>query len=330
MMVRWMALLHLCLMSQFGISQVINKPLVVASASMIADMAKNIGGEYVKVEMIVTVGGDPHLHEPTPEDARLVSSADLILINGLTFEGWINKLIENSGTSAKTEIVTKGISVLDNKDYKNSVDPHAWMDASNGVIYANNIKNALVQLDPDHQEAYEKNYNRYVTLLNALHQRIKDDINTIPKERRVLITSHDAFQYYGRAYGIQLEAIMGISTEAEAQTSDIIRVNQIIRAHNIPAIFIESTINPKLIQQIAHDNKINIGGKLYADSLGDKDSPASSYIDMLTYNTRTIVDALRTPSSASTIDKPENPSKLWILGAIMLAGFALIIYRRNG
>ena len=210
----FMLLLSTCLFGQDK-----KKPLVVASASMIADMASSIGSDHVKVKMIVPIGGDPHLHEPTPDNARLVAQADLVLINGLTFEGWIAELIENSGTKAKTITVTEGIDVLTSTTYKNSADPHAWMDASNGTIYANNIKNALIQIDPIHTVSYEANFQEYDQQIRELDNEITKLINTIPEEKRVLITSHDAFQYYGRAYGIKLEAIMGISTEAEAQTS---------------------------------------------------------------------------------------------------------------
>ena len=172
--------------------------------------------------------------------------------------------------------------------------------------------------------------------LIILDQEILGAIQTIPEEKRVLITSHDAFQYYGNKYGITLEAIMGISTEAEAQTSDIIRVNKAIREQQIPAIFVESTINPKLIEQLAHDNGISIGGKLYADSLGDKDSPASSYIDMLRYNTQTIVNALnqevRTTANHDHSHGQGGESQrsyIWILAGVMLLSLGLLIYRLN-
>ncbi len=315
-----------------------DKPLVVASASMIADMAQSVGGDHIDVEMIVPIGGDPHLHEPTPANARLVTQADLILINGLTFEGWINELIENSGTEANAVTVTEGVRVLRSQTYENSSDPHAWMDAANGIIYARNIKNALVKLDPANEKSYQDNYLAYVEQLNILDQEILRSILTIPEEKRVLITSHDAFQYYGNKYGIKLEAIMGISTEAEAQTSDIVRVNKAIRDQNIPAIFVESTINPKLIEQLAHDNGITIGGKLYADSLGDTESPASTYIDMLRYNTETIVSALTQGVSQTSTQGYEHDhsgsdksqrSFIWILAGVMLLGLVLLIYRLN-
>jgi len=304
---------------------------VVASASMIADITQNIIGDLHDIEMIVPIGGDPHLHEPTPSNARLVAAADLILINGLTFEGWITELIENSGSNASVVTVTKGVNVLTSQTYKNSADPHAWMDASNGVIYAENIAQAISALDIANQESFANNLQAYQSELVALDSEIKQAISTIPSDQRILITSHDAFQYFGRRYGIQLEAIMGISTEAEAQTADITRVNKVIREKGIPAIFIESTINPKLMQQLAHDNKIGIGGKLYADSLGDKDSPAASYVDMLRYNTTTIVKALTQPLSVSSDEGQGGMNYGFIitLGLALFAGLGLLIYFLN-
>ncbi|MEL6124402.1 MAG: zinc ABC transporter substrate-binding protein, partial [Bacteroidota bacterium] len=216
---------------------------IVASASMIADIATNIVGDGQSIETLVPVGGDPHLHEPTPSNARQVADADLILINGLTFEGWITELIENSGTDAQVITVTQGLDVLSSSTYANSADPHAWMDASNGILYATNIANALIELDPLEEDSYLRNLSAYTDRLNKLDTEIAAMVSTIPASQRVLVTSHDAFQYFGRRYGIRLEAIMGISTEAEAQTADIRRVTRAIRESNIPAIFIESTIN---------------------------------------------------------------------------------------
>lgn len=282
------------------------KPLVVASASMLYDITLNVAGEEVNLEMIVPIGGDPHIHEPTPANARLVNRADLILINGLSFEGWINELIENSGTKGNTITVTQGIDVLNSLTYENSADPHAWMIAGNGIIYADNIRKALINLLPEKASTFNENFKTYKSKLQKLEEFIENQVSTIPQEKRILITSHDAFQYYGRAYGLKLEAIMGISTDAEAQTSDIMRVNAAIRENKVPAIFIESTINPKMMKQIAKDNGVIIGGELYADSLGDEDSSADTYINMLRYNTETIVQALSSGKQKNKVEERSN------------------------
>jgi ABC-type Zn uptake system ZnuABC Zn-binding protein ZnuA len=314
-----------------------SKLKVVATASMIADMARNIAGDKMDIDCIVPIGGDPHLHESTPRDAILVSGADLILKNGLTFEGWLSELIDNSGTKAESVLVTKGINAVESLAYENSADPHAWMDASNGLIYIKNIKDAFIKIDPENQSTYEANYEAYKKKLEELDQFIMEQIKSIPEKRRILITSHDAFQYYGRRYGIQLEAILGTSTDADVQTSDIMRINTVIQENKVPAIFIESTINPKLLQQLARDNNISIGGQLYADSIGDKDSPAPSYYDMLKYNTITIVNALKnttnTTAENSGSDEANGPYKNIILfsviGLLFLGGFLIVFKKLN-
>ena len=313
------------------------KPKVVATASMIADMARNIAGDHLEIDCIVPIGGDPHLHEPTPRDAMLVSKAQLILMNGLTFEGWLNELVENSGTQATSILVTEGIEAVESIAYENSADPHAWMDASNGLIYIKNIKEAFKKLDPENEASYETNYQNYKSKLEVLDLFIMKQIQSIPKERRILITSHDAFQYYGRRYGIQLEAILGTSTDADVQTSDIMRINKVIRENKVPAVFVESTINPKLLQQLAKDNDIKIGGELYADSIGDEDSPAPSYYEMLKYNTLTIVKALiNAEDSASENEEPgssddssQNIALFVIIGVLFLGGFFIAFKKLN-
>jgi len=315
-----------------------NKKLkVVTTCSILEDMTKNIIGDQVELLNIVPVGGDPHLYEPTPRDARLAASADLVIKNGLTFEGWLNELIENSGTKAKTITVTDGVKVIKSQDYENSADPHAWMDAANALVYIKNIKDAMVELNPDNREVYEFNYGVYKKQLEELDQYILQEIKKIPSEKRVVITSHDAFQYYGKKYGIELEAILGTSTDAEAQTSDIKRLHDVIEQRKIPAIFVESTINPKMLEGIAQDNDIQVGGELFADSLGDEDSGAGTYIDMLRQNTDVIVKALtrKTGDVAASQQTQAGSSSAsgWItwglLGALMLGGFIFVLTRLN-
>lgn len=268
------------------------KLVVVSSASIFDDMAKNIGGDLIESLSIVPIGGDPHIYEATPADAKLVARADIIFINGLTFEGWINEIIENSGTKATTVLITKGIIPIESKEHKNATDPHAWMDAENGLVYIKNIKDALVSADPINAEHYEKNYTIYSNKIKSLHQYIKDKINSIPEKKRILITSHDAFSYFGKKYGMEVISMMGVSTEADAQTSDMERVVDAIHNNKVPAIFVESTINPKLLQQVSKDQKVKIGGSLYADSIGKEGTDGNSYYGMLKHNADVISSGL--------------------------------------
>lgn len=308
-------------------------PLVVTSASIFADMTTMVAGGHVRIQSVVPIGGDPHIYEPTPEDVQLVSRADLVLVNGLTFEGWMRELIENSGTRAETVTITEGIGTIESEEYANSSDPHAWMTAKNGLTYVKNIRDALIKLDPFNRKVYEFNAGVYLKQLEDLDQLIFDQIASIPAENRVLITSHDAFRYFGRHYGIQVEAALGTSTDAEVQTDDVNRLTTIIRETGVPAIFVESTINPKLIRQIATDNNVIIGGYLYADSLGEPDTEAGTYEGMLRYNATTIVEALK--GNTADIGAGMGPSGkqqailLSIILAVMAGAFFFMVQRIN-
>ena len=315
------------------IAQVPDKPLVVATATMLADIAEQIGGDLVEVQSIVPVGGDPHLHEPTADDAVLLNQADLILRNGLTFEGWLTRLIDNSGAQAPVVTVTEGVEVLQSLDYENATDPHAWMNALNGIVYARNTRDALVALLPEYREVLIERYTAYVEELRKTDTYIEMRIAEIPEHRRVLITSHDAFQYFGKRYGLRLEAAMGVSTDADVQTRDIIRLQNLILKDSIPAIFVEQTINPKLLRQVSEDTGARIGGSLYADSLGEPGSEAGTYLGMLRYNARTIADALsRTDTERALADAHDHTgqgsSNLLLIGMIavlLIGGFVYTV-----
>ena len=304
------------------------KPLVVASVTIIKDMAEMIAGDEFVVQSIMPVGSDPHLHDPTPRDAKLVVAADLILVNGLTLEGWLSELIENAGSDAEVVTVTNGVNAIESQTYKNSSDPHAWMDASNGIKYVENILASFIKLKPEAREVFEFNFGVYKQQLEDLDKYIHEAINSIPEQQRILITSHDAFQYYGRRYGIRLEALLGTSTDAEAQVSDLRRVNNVISSSKVPALFVESTINPKMLEQIAKDNDIRIGGHLYADSIGEEGSGADSYYDMLKHNTDQIVQGLTQTPEEKVEAEMKTPSYwLWVVLAVLLIGGFFILSR---
>ncbi len=310
------------------------KPKVMATASMIADIAENIFKEEAEVICIVPVGGDPHLFEPSPKDVMLINDADLILQNGLTFEGWLSEMIENSGTKAETITVTEGVKVISSVDYANAEDPHAWMDAANGVIYAENILKAAINILPNKKEKLEENFNKYKEDLLSLDKYILDKISSIPKEKRILITSHDAFQYYGTKYGLELFATLGTSTDADVKTAEVIALQKAIEESQVGAIFVESTVNPKLIQQLAKDNGIEIGGELFADSLGKKGEKGDSYINMLKHNTDVIAEALtkeRTLVNADASETSNSSNLRFILLGLLafLLIFTITFFIRN-
>lgn len=310
------------------------RPLVVASASMFADMTEVISGNLIDVKMIVPIGGDPHIYEPTPSDAQLVARADLVLRNGLTFEGWIDELVINSGFKGRITTITQGIEVIESEEYENSADPHAWMSARNGLIYLKNIRDALVTLAPEYEAEFNFNYQIYRQQLEDLDQEIETTLASIPRHKRILITSHDAFRYFGRRYGVQVEAVLGTSTDADVQTSDIRRLTRVLQETEVPALFIESTINPKLLKVLAEDNNVVIGGSLYADSLGDKGGPAGTYLDMLRHNAQTIAEGLSLEKQEHTHQEEEDGTtqKYLLFGFILLmmvGSFFFMVFKLN-
>ena len=268
------------------------KPKVVCTTTIIYDIAKNIAGDKAEVISFLPIGGDPHIYDAVPDDIQIIANADLILRNGLHLEGWLDKVIVTSGNDAPVETVTVGITPRLSTQYHGAPDPHVWMSVPNGIIMANNITNALVRLLPVHSTFFEDNLRHYTHRLEQLDREIAEQTATIPESVRILVTTHDAFYYYAQRYGFQVESIQGISTDAEIIMSDAQRVRDVIRTNNLPAIFIESTINPKVFHEISKDMKVKIGGELFADSVGDEDTEAGTYIGMLRHNTEIIVNGL--------------------------------------
>jgi ABC-type Zn uptake system ZnuABC Zn-binding protein ZnuA/ABC-type Mn2+/Zn2+ transport system ATPase subunit len=317
----WLA----CLMLIFSSIQAQHtKPKVLATTTFIADMAKNIAGEYAEVESMMPIGGDPHLYDPVPGDGKKIAESDLILKNGLTLEGWLGKMIDESGTEAYIATITDGIVPIKSSEYENAYDPHAWMDVKNGLIYIQNIRDALTVIDPENKAGYQANFEAYREELLALDAYIEREIKKIPKEHRILATSHDAFRYFGNRYGMQVESILGTSTDAEVQISDYNHLVKVIEETKIPAIFIESTINPKSINQLAKDGKIKIGGKLFADSLGDEESGANTYLKMLRQNTDLIVRGLINPTGTN---EEESYLFLLVIIGLFLLSFLVVVFR---
>ncbi|MEM6771627.1 MAG: zinc ABC transporter substrate-binding protein, partial [Bacteroidota bacterium] len=241
--------------------------------------------------------------------------------------------IANSGTKARTVTITEGIETIESEEYANAADPHAWMTANNGLTYVKNIRDALITLDPFNRKVYEFNAGVYLQQLEDLDREIFRLIASIPEQQRVLITSHDAFRYFGRYYGIRVEAALGTSTDAEVQTDDVNRLTTIIRETGVPAIFVESTINPKLIRQIAEDSDVIIGGSLYADSLGEPDTEAGTYEGMLKFNVATIVGALRGETGAveigNTASLGQQVGLLAVILAVMAGSFGYVVLKIN-
>jgi ABC-type Zn uptake system ZnuABC Zn-binding protein ZnuA len=307
------------------------KPLVISSSSVFANMVSIIGGNLIESVSIVPIGGDPHTYRPTSKDATLVSKADLIVQNGLDYEPWINDLIKNNNTKASVITLTEGIIPIISKKNQHTTDPHAWLEPANGKIYAHNIKNGLLQLLPESHEQISFQFDAFLEELYKLDEYVRKSIGKIETNKKVLITSHDSFLYFGRQYGFVLEPLAGNSTDTEVSSSELLHLNELVQTLKIPVAFSESTIKPKLIKKFVKDNKISIGGTLYSDSLGDKESPATTYLNMIRQNTDVIVAGLTsamTPSGASTSGISPRTLQFLIM-AVMVVSVGIFLIRRR-
>ena len=277
--------LRLCLLSALAL--VLSAPVlaaarlpVVASFSILGDMTARVGGDRVAVTTLVGPDGDAHVYEPTPDDVRAVAAARLLVVNGLGFEGWMDRLAGASGYAGPVVVASKGVAPREMTEEEHAdaeghdhhghdhhgIDPHAWQDVANAAAY--------------------------VAELEALDAEVRAALATLPAERRKIITSHDAFGYFGAAYGLRLSAPEGISTEAEASAADVAALIRQIRADAVPAIFVENIQDRRLIDQIAAETAAAVGGELYTDALSVKDGPAPTYVEMMRHNVKTLTEAL--------------------------------------
>lgn len=273
-----------------SVAHAANKVPVVASFSILGDIVQELGGERVSVTTLVGANADAHVFQPSPQDAKRVAEAKLVVTNGLGFEGWIDRLITSSGRKPMVVVASKGINPIESKDDHGhgGLDPHAWQDVGNAKRYAATIAKALAKIDPEGAGDYAQREAAYQAKLESLDADIKASIAAIPAERRKLIASHDAFGYFAQAYGIDVISPQGVSTETEASAKDVARIIRQIKAEKIPAMFLENVTDPRLIEQISRETGIRIGGKLYSDALSTQDGAAGSYIAMMENNIREI------------------------------------------
>jgi manganese/iron transport system substrate-binding protein len=271
-----------------------SKPAVLATTTMIAEAATRLSGACVDVRGLLPVGGDPHIYEPVPQDARAVVEADLVLYNGFGLEQWLDRLVRNAGGDRPIIEVTSGLTPI-YVQYKGGQDPdpHLWGDVGKFIGYVENIRDALVELAPECGDTIQANTAAYIEELEALDAWVRERVSTIPAPNRHLVTSHDAFEYYARAYGVPvLGTPIGVSTDEEASAQTVARLVSDVRRTRVPALFVETTVNPNIIERIASETGARIGGSLYSDSLGPPGSGADTYIGMIVHNKRTIVNAL--------------------------------------
>lgn len=265
----------------------------VSSITILNDIVKQIGKDKVDAYSICGIGVDPHTYKPKPSDPKKISECDIVFINGFGLEHWIEEMIHNAGGNKRVKIVTEGIQPITDEKGFGDPDPHAWFDVVNIKTYAENIAEALAEADSVNREYYYNNLKEYTIQLDELDKWIKEQIELIPIEKRVLVTSHDAFRYFGKAYGVEVKGLQGISTEAKAQTEDVKKLIDLIKQRNLNAVFIETSVNPKLLEEISRETGAKIGGMLYSDSLGDENTYEGTYIGAIKHNVKTIVNALK-------------------------------------
>lgn len=275
---------------------------IVATTTMLADLAKVIGGERAAVNGLMGPGIDPHLYQASAGDVSLMQKADVVVYNGLHLEGKMGEIFKNLSGQGQTVIcIEDGLNeskLLAWEDDSSVHDPHIWFDVSLWKDAARTVATGLSQADPDGASIYEDNLDAYLKKLDETDTYIRDRAAELPKEQRILITAHDAFQYFGKAYGFEVRGLQGISTDAEAGTNDVSTLADFIVERQIKAIFVESSVPAKTIQALqaavkAKGFDVTIGGELYSDSLGGEDSGAETYILTVKANIDTIVDALK-------------------------------------
>jgi zinc/manganese transport system substrate-binding protein len=314
-----MGLAWLLLLGLAGGASAAERVKAVASFSILGDMVRQVGGDRVDVVTLVKHDADAHVFSPTPADAKTLAGADIFFVNGLGFEGWMERLEKSSGFKGDTVVVSKGVKPLtmgeeghhhgdeaadehdhdehaeaDDADHDEHevTDPHAWQDLANGKIYVANIRDGLIAADPEGKAIYEANAAKYLEAVVKEEKAVKEAIATLAPERRKIITSHDAFGYFAAAYGLKIIAPEGVSTESEASAQDVAKIIRQIKEEKIPAVFLENVTDHRLLDQIARETGAKIGGTLYSDALSGPDGPAPTYLDMFRHNVGTIAAAL--------------------------------------
>ena len=269
---------------------------VVATTTIIGDIARNIAGDKTDVITLLTPGVDPHEYEPVPADLQALSQAKIVFANGGGLEPWLPKIMQSAGSSIKIQTLTDGLTLRAlNEGGATVTDPHVWFDVNNAIHFAEQIRDSLITLDPANADAYQTNAKNYIARLTDLDSSIKKQVEAIPPKQRLLVTNHDTFGYFAAQYGFKVVGTVFPAGGAEASPSaqQVVELINSIKASQVKAVFTENTLNPELANTIAQEAGVKVITQLYTDSLGPKDSPASTYIDLLQFDVKTIVEALK-------------------------------------
>lgn len=279
-----------------------DKLTVVTTTTMITNLVENIGGDRVQVNGLMGAGVDPHLYKASEGDVNKLYSADIVLYNGLHLEGKLVEVFEKMERTGKTQVaLAEGLdkSGLIGSDYfASNYDPHVWFNITYFKEFAETVAQTLANADPKNSEFYNQNLAAYLQELTALETEVKATIETLPKEKRILVTAHDAFNYFGKAYDFEVVGLQGLSTATEAGVQDVQRISQFIIEHDVKAIFVESSVPRRTIEAlqaavVSKGNEVKIGGSLYSDALGNPGTDEGTYLGMFRYNVNTIVNELK-------------------------------------
>ncbi|MFD4836066.1 metal ABC transporter substrate-binding protein [Achromobacter sp. NPDC058515] len=318
-----LAVAGLCLSAVLGAAHAAGPLKAVASFSILGDIVREVGGDDVSLTTLVGPDGDAHEYEPTPGDAKKLSAARVLFVNGLEFETWLPRLAKASGFAGQTVVASQGVTPRkfaghgagsehdehghdhdhdhdhdhgDPKDghhHHGDADPHAWQNLANGVIYARNVAEGLAAADPARADAYRLRAKAYIARLETLDASVRKTFAAIPAERRKVVTSHDAFGYFGDAYGVTFIPAMGVSTDAEPSAGEVAGIIEQVRRERVPAVFVENISSPRLVQQIARETGAKTGGTLYSDALSKPGQPGATYLEMFEWNVRQLAAALQ-------------------------------------
>jgi manganese transport system substrate-binding protein len=269
-----------------------DRPVVLTTFTVLADVAQNVAGEHLRVESITKAGAEIHGYEPTPRDVAKASEADLILDNGLNLEAWFDQFVES--VDVPHVVVSDGVEVLDITEdaYAGKPNPHAWMSPVNVQVYVDNMVDAFSDLDPAHADDFEANGAAYQKELQEVQDELVDGLSALPENERALVTCEGAFSYLARDAGLAEQYIWPVNAEQQATPQQIAAAIEFVEANDVPAVFCESTVSDKPMRQVVEATGADFGGTLYVDSLSEADGPVPTYLDLIRYDTSTIIDAL--------------------------------------
>ena len=294
----WLVLTLACALG----SSVSAQPLpVVTSFSILADLVRVVGGPHVEVTSLVGPNADAHIFNPTPADAKQIANAKLVVINGLGFEGWMDRLIKSSGYRGAVVVASRGVKTIQeaagsghHHGHSHAADPHAWQNPLNVKQYVQNIRIALAAAKPAAAQEFEQRATAYGLELDKLDQSIRERLKAIPVAQRRIITSHDAFGYFAAAYSVRFFPLQGLSTGSEPSAADVVRIIDQIKKNKVTAIFVENISDSRVLERITKESGARIGGTLYADALSEPSAGADTYLKMITHNVTTIVNGFTT------------------------------------